>query len=115
MMMDRNRYEVFSYLNANTERSRRIGGIHPDRISLMWNVQTPNLGSVSNKTVSQPRGRPKGSPAGMGGIDKRMPTAKRQGETITRWIGQCPTRKGAHAILVNYPKDAVRVANQGES
>jgi hypothetical protein len=44
-----------------------------------------------------------------------MLAAERQGETITRRIGQYPTRKGADAILVSYPKDDVKVANRGES
>jgi hypothetical protein len=44
-----------------------------------------------------------------------MPVAERPGETITRRIGLCPTRKGADAILVNCPKDEVKVANRGES
>src|SRR3982751_2038094 len=87
---------------------RRIGGTHPERISLMRNVLTPMRSAVM--AVSQPQGRPKPS-AGMGGIEKRKPAAERQGETITRRIGQYPTRKGADAILVDYPKDAVKVAN----
>jgi len=63
---------------------RRIGGTHPDRISLMRNVQIPMRSATM--VVSRPQGRPKPS-AGMGGIEKRMPAAEKHGEIITRRIG----------------------------
>jgi len=44
-----------------------------------------------------------------------MPAAERPGKIITRRIGShYSTRKGADAILVNYPKNDVKVANRGE-
>src|SRR5215211_2350365 len=49
---------------------RRIGGTHPDRISLMRNVLTPMRSAVI--AVSRPQGRPKSS-AGEGRIEKRKP------------------------------------------
>lgn len=94
-------------------RPRRIGGTHPDCISLMWNVGTP-MGSA-NLAVSRPRGR-SNSPAGEGRVEKRMPAAERRGEPITRRIGPYgSTRKSADAILVSHPKSGVKEANRGES
>ena len=46
---------------------------------------------------------------------KRRPAAERQRESITGWIGRLPNRKVADVGLVNYPKDAVKVAYRGTS
>jgi hypothetical protein len=113
MMLGRIWSEESENLQREHQWPRRIGGTHPERISLMWNVLTP-MRSVGSPAVSQPQGRPK-PPAGEGRIEKRMPVAERQGESITRRIGQYPTRKGADAILVDYPKGDVKGANRGES
>jgi len=47
--------------------------------------------------------------------NKRRPAAERQRESITGWIGHLPNRKVADVGLVNYPKDAVKVAHRGTS
>ena len=83
--MDHNRSGVPTTRHEH-RRSRRKGGTHPDRISLMRNVETP-MGSAhssgSRPTVRKaqiPSGRRKDREANAG-------SAERQGETITRRIG----------------------------
>ena len=71
---------------VNTYRSRRKEGTHPDRTSPSCATCKPRWSLTGKPTVSRPRGRSK-SPAGEGRIEKRMPAAERQGETIARRIG----------------------------
>jgi hypothetical protein len=66
------------------QRLRRIGDTHPERISLMWNVKTPdevrrNGGKPTARKAQLLSGRGKDREAKAG-------SAERQGETITRRI-----------------------------
>jgi hypothetical protein len=93
MMLGYTRTEVSQNPQREHRRSRRKGGTHPERISLMRNVGTP-MGSVVQKmAVSRLQGRPKPS-AGTGRTEKRRSAAERQGETITRRIGLMLNLKG---------------------
>src|SRR5438270_4183026 len=96
---------------SRTPRFRSKGGIHPGRISSVRNVETP--------TRPGPAGRPDVRRAqllsGKRRPKKRRPAAERQRESITGWIERLLRRKPADVGLVNYPKDAVKVAHRGTS
>ena len=75
---------------------------HPNRISLERNRKIP---LKSTQVVSEPArgaeffsGRRKGQQA-------KATSYEQEGEYITRWIGQYPSRKAADVTLVSYPKN----------
>ena len=73
-----------------------------------WGLPTTRGSKPTVRKAEFPSGRRKDREAKAG-------SAERRGETITRRIGFCPTRKGADAILVSCSKDDVKVASRGES
>ena len=114
MMLGRTWSEESHNLQHEHQRSRRIGGTHPE-------AHLPHAERVNPDEARCNGGKPTARKAQIlsgRGKDReaKAGSAERLGETITRRIGQYPARKGADAILVDYPKkDAVKEANRGES
>src|SRR3954453_17412947 len=76
---------------ARAPRPRRPEGTHPDRLSILRNVETP-MGAPP--PVSRPGGK---SPAGGGGSEKRKPAAERHRKpgraSLTGWTGPRKRRR----------------------
>src|SRR5258705_9050130 len=81
---------------------------HPPR-SYFLRAKRGNPVAV-RRSAGRPDVRRAELPSGKRRPKKRRPAAERQRESITGWIGRLLRRKPADVGLVNYPKDAVKVA-----